>query len=79
MGSMSLGAARSQQMEVAEARAQAAIQEALGSADLARLTPADVQAVQARLGSMHTAGRLTDEQYAALREGLAVLSQSAPG
>jgi hypothetical protein len=91
MGSMSMGASNlsvnipgsgavsHQQTEAAEARAQAAIQEALGSADLSHLTPADVEAVQARLQAMRAGGRLTDEQHAALSEGLAVLSQLAPG
>jgi hypothetical protein len=74
-----LGAISQQQMKVAETRAQAAIQEALGSADLSHLTPTDVQAVHARLEAMRAAGRLTNEQYAALTEGLAVLSQSVPG
>jgi hypothetical protein len=66
-------------MEAAGARAQSAIQEALGSANLSHLTPADVQAVHARLEAMRAGGRLTAEQFAALSEGLAVLSQSAPG
>ena len=74
-----LGAVSRQQMEAAEARAQAAIQEALGPADLSHLTPADVQGVHARLESMRASGRLTDQQHAALSEGLAVLSQSALG
>jgi hypothetical protein len=76
---MSLDAGSRQRMEAAEARAQAAIQEALGSANLSHLTPADVQAVHARLEAMRAGGRLTDEQYGALSEGLAVLSQSTPG
>jgi hypothetical protein len=74
-----LGAVSRQQLEAAEARTQAAIQEALGSANLAHLTPADVEAVHARLESMRASRRLTDEQYAALCEGLAVLGQSAAG
>jgi hypothetical protein len=74
-----LGGVSQQQMEAAEARAQAAIQEALGSADLSHLTPTDVGAVQARLQAMRAGGRLTDEQYAALTEGLAVLSQAGSG
>ena len=53
--------------------------EALGSADLSHLTPANVQANHAGLDAMRPGGRLTNEQYAALSEGLAVLSQSAPG
>ena len=61
-------------MEAAETRTQAAIQEALGSRNLSHLTPADVQAVHARLESMRASGRLTDEQHAALSEGLALLS-----
>ncbi len=73
-----LGAVSRAQMEAAEARTQAAIQEALGSRNLSHLTPADVQAVRARLESMRASGRLTDEQHAALSEGLALLSQSAP-
>jgi hypothetical protein len=74
-----LGAVSHQQMEAAGARAQAAIGEALGSADLSHLTPADVEAVHARLEAMRAGGRLTAEQHAALSDGLAVLSQSARG
>jgi hypothetical protein len=73
-----LGAVSRDRMKAAEARAQAAIQEALGSTDLSRLTPADVQAVEARLEGMRAQGRITPEQHAALSEGLAVLSQSSP-
>jgi hypothetical protein len=73
------GAVSHQQMEAAGARAQAAIEEALGSADLSHLTPADVGAVHARLDAMRAGGRLTEEQYASLSEGLTVLSRSAPG
>jgi hypothetical protein len=71
-----LGAVSPQQMETAEAKAQAAIQEALSGADLSHLTPAEVQAVHARLDAMRAGGRLTDEQSIALSQGLDVLSRS---
>ena len=71
-----LGAVSPQQMERAKAKAQATIQEALSGADLSHLTPAEVQTVHARLDDMPAGGRLTDEQYIALSEGLDVLSQS---
>ncbi len=73
-----LGAVNPQQMQVAGARVQAVIHEALGGGDLAHLTPADAQAAQARLDGMRAAGRLTDEQYAALTEGLAVFAGGFP-
>jgi hypothetical protein len=76
---MSPGAASRQQMEAAEVRAQAAIAEALGSANLSHLSAADVEAVHTRLESMRASGRVTSEQYSALVKGLAALSQSAPG
>jgi hypothetical protein len=78
-GEFSTGAVSPQQMETAGARAQSAIREALGSADLSHLTPADFEAVHARLEAMRAGGRLTAEQFAALSEGLAVLSQATPG
>jgi hypothetical protein len=74
-----LGAVNPQQMQVAAARVQAVIQEVLGSADLEHLTPADAPPAQAKLDGMRAAGRLTDEQYAALTEGLAVLSGTPGG
>jgi hypothetical protein len=73
-----LGAVNREQMEAAQARAQTVIQEALGSADLSHLTPADVEVVHGRLGAMRADGRLTDKQYSALSDGLAVLSGAAP-
>jgi hypothetical protein len=79
MGAMSSGVASRQQIEAAEARAQAAIAEALGSANLAHLSAADVEAVHTRLESMRASGRVTGTQYTALVKGLAVFSQSAPG
>jgi hypothetical protein len=72
------GAVNRQQMEAAEAKAQAVIQEALGSTELSHLTPEDVEAVQTRLEAMRAGGRISDGQYAALSEGLALLSESAP-
>jgi hypothetical protein len=74
-----LGSVTPQQMEAARVRADAVIQEALGSADLSHLTPPDVLAAQGRLDGMRATGRLTDKKYAALIEGLAALSGSVPG
>jgi hypothetical protein len=65
-------------MKAAQERAQSVIAEALGSADLSHLTAADTPAAQARLDAMRSAGRLTDDQYGALTDGLAVLSGLSP-
>jgi hypothetical protein len=72
-----MGVVSSEQLHAAEAKAQSAIQEALGSSDLSRLTPEDVGAVRARLETMRASGRITDQQYAALNDGLAVLGGSS--
>jgi hypothetical protein len=74
-----VGAITAEQMKAAQARAQSVIAEALGPADLSHLTEADAVAAQARLDGMRSAGRLTDDQYGALTEGLAVLSGLSPG
>lgn len=77
-GLSAMGGANPQQMQAAEARAQAAIQEALGPANLAHMTQADVATVQSRLSAMRAEGRITDEQHAALSEGLIVLAHIRP-
>jgi hypothetical protein len=74
-----VGFVSSQEMRDAWARAQLVIDEALGSADLSHLTPADSQRAQSRLDAMRAANRLTGEQYTALSEGLAALTQGLPG
>jgi hypothetical protein len=74
-----VGRITAEQMKAAQARAQSVIAEALGPADLSHLTPADALAAQARLDAMRSAGRLTNDQYGALTEGLAVLSGLSPG
>jgi hypothetical protein len=74
-----VGPVSSQQVQAARARAQLVIDEALGPADLSHLTPADAQRAQARLDAIRAANRLTDQQYLALTEGLAALTQSFPG
>jgi hypothetical protein len=74
-----VGLITAEQMKAAQARAQSVIAEALGPADLSHLTAADALAAQGRLDGMRSAGRLSDEQYGALTEGLAVLSGLSPG
>jgi hypothetical protein len=74
-----VGPVSAQQMQAAWARAQLVIDEALGSADLSHVTPEDAERARARLDAMRAADRLTEQQYAALTEGLAALTQSFPG